>query len=139
MRLAGRDVAIISPIPGTTRDLIEVFLDLRGYPVILVDTAGIREAQDPIEQEGVARARRRAESADLMLWLNDGGDGQAPPSLESPTLAVRTKIDLKEADTLGGERQSLPYRPKRARGSTGCLTSLRIWPKSACLRESRLC
>ena len=74
--LAGRDVAIISPIPGTTRDLIEVFLDLRGYPVILVDTAGIREAQDPIEQEGVARARRRAESADLILWLNDSGDGQ---------------------------------------------------------------
>jgi tRNA modification GTPase len=73
--LAGRDVAITSPIPGTTRDLIEVFLDLRGYPVILVDTAGIRDAQDPIEQEGVARARRRAGSADLMLWLSDGGDG----------------------------------------------------------------
>jgi len=51
--------------------LIEVFLDLRGYPVILVDTAGVRESHDPIEQEGVARARRRAESADLMLWLND--------------------------------------------------------------------
>ncbi len=93
--LAGRDVAIISPIPGTTRDLIEVFLDLRGYPVILVDTAGIRDAQDPIEQEGVTRARRRAESADLMLWLNDGGDGPPPPRLDAPTLAVRTKIDLK--------------------------------------------
>ena len=75
--LAGRDVAITSPIPGTTRDLIEVFLDLRGYPVILVDTAGIRDAHDPIEQEGVARARRKAESADLMLWLDDCGDGRA--------------------------------------------------------------
>jgi tRNA modification GTPase len=92
--LAGRDVAITSPIPGTTRDLIEVFLDLRGYPVILVDTAGIRESSDPIEQEGVARARRRAESADLMLWLSDRGEDQAPPSLESSILAVRTKIDL---------------------------------------------
>jgi tRNA modification GTPase len=71
-----------------------VFLDLRGYPVILVDTAGIRESQDPIEQEGVARARRRAESADLTLWLNDGGEDQDPPSLEAPTLPVRTKIDL---------------------------------------------
>src|SRR3984957_10560140 len=81
--LAGRDVAITSPIPGTTRDLIEVFLDLRGYPVILVDTAGIRESPDPIEQEGVARARRRAESADLMLWLSDGGEGQASPTLKS--------------------------------------------------------
>jgi tRNA modification GTPase len=92
--LAGRDVAITSPIPGTTRDLIEVFLDLRGYPVILVDTAGIRESEDPIEQEGVARARRRAESADLMLWLSDGGEDQAPPTLEAPSLAVRTKIDV---------------------------------------------
>jgi tRNA modification GTPase len=97
--LAGRDVAITSPIPGTTRDLIEVFLDLRGYPVILVDTAGIRESSDPIEQEGVARARRRAESADLMLWLSDGGKDQAPPGLGTPTLAVRTKIDLKGAET----------------------------------------
>jgi tRNA modification GTPase len=96
--LAGRDVAIISPIPGTTRDLIEIFLDLRGYPVILVDTAGIRESEDPIEQEGVARARRRAESADLMLWLSDGGEVQALPSLGTPTLAVRTKTDLEEAD-----------------------------------------
>ncbi len=93
--LAGRDVAITSPIPGTTRDLIEVFLDLRGYPVILVDTAGIRDAHDPIEQEGVARARRRAEGADLALWLNDGEDRPAP-SLEARALAVRTKIDLKE-------------------------------------------
>ena len=90
--LAGRDVAIVSAIPGTTRDLIEVFLDLRGYPVILVDTAGIRESRDPIELEGVSRARRRAESADLTLWLNDGG-GRAP-GFSSPVLTVRTKIDL---------------------------------------------
>jgi len=88
-----RDVAITSPIPGTTRDLIEVFLDLRGYPVILVDTAGIRESPDPIEQEGVLRAWRRAKSADLTLWLNDGGAGEAP-NVGAPTLAVRTKIDL---------------------------------------------
>ena len=101
--LAGRDVAITSPIAGTTRDLIEVFLDLSGYPVILVDTAGIRDSQDPIEQEGVARARRRAESADLMLWLNDGGDGEPPPRLESPMLAVRTKIDLRGRGHAGGK------------------------------------
>jgi tRNA modification GTPase len=94
--LAGRDVAITSPIPGTTRDPIEVFLDLGGYPVILVDTAGMRDSRDPIEQEGVMRARRRAEAADLILWLNDGSGCDAP-SLSSPILTVRTKIDLKEA------------------------------------------
>jgi tRNA modification GTPase len=114
--LAGRDVAIISPIPGTTRDLIEVFLDLRGYPVILVDTAGIRESEDPIEQEGVARARRRAESADLMLWLSDGREDRAPPSIESPTLAVRTKIDLKEADTLAARSMDLAISAKTGAG-----------------------
>ena len=76
--LAGREVAIISPIPGTTRDLIEVFLDLRGYPVTLVDTAGIRDSADPIEQEGVARARRRAAGADLTLWLDDGAGAETP-------------------------------------------------------------
>ena len=77
--LAGRDVAITSPYAGTTRDLIEVLLDLRGYPVILVDTAGIRDADDPVEREGVARALRRAKHADLTLWLDDQ-DGPPPPS-----------------------------------------------------------
>ena len=97
--LAGREVAITSPIAGTTRDLIEVFLDLRGYPVTLVDTAGIHDSQDPIEQEGVARARRRAKSADLTLWLDDG-PAEQPPSVASPTLGVRTKIDLEKATAL---------------------------------------
>ena len=113
--LAGRDVAITSPIPGTTRDLIEVFLDLRGYPVILVDTAGIREAHDPIEQEGVARASRRAESADLTLWLDDGGDSPAP-SVESPILLVRTKMDLKEADASPAGAEELAISAKTGAG-----------------------
>ena len=95
--LAGRDVAITSPVAGTTRDLIEVFLDLRGYPVTLVDTAGIRDSADPIEQEGVARARRRAEGADLTLWLDDGAGGQTP-GVGSPVLSVRTKIDLDDRE-----------------------------------------
>ena len=113
--LAGRDVAITSPIPGTTRDLIEVFLDLRGYPVILVDTAGMRESADPIEQEGVARARRRAKSADLTLWLNDGGDDPAP-DMGSPTLAVRTKIDLAETPTSGLSPAGLAISAKTGAG-----------------------
>ena len=113
--LAGRDVAIISPIPGTTRDLIEVFLDLRGYPVILVDTAGIRQSHDPIEQEGVARARREAESADLTLWLRDSEDSQAP-SMASPTLAVRTKIDLKDAKDFPDRATDLAISAKTGAG-----------------------
>jgi tRNA modification GTPase len=113
--LAGRDVAITSPVPGTTRDLIEVFLDLRGYPVILVDTAGVRESHDPIEQEGVARARRRAESADLILWLNDRADDLGP-SLGSATLVVRTKMDLKQADPSAGKPAAVAISAKTGAG-----------------------
>jgi tRNA modification GTPase len=113
--LAGRDVAITSPVPGTTRDLIEVFLDLRGYPVILVDTAGVRESHDPIEQEGVARARRRAESADLILWLNDCADDLGP-SLGSATFVVRTKIDLKQADPSVGKPAGVAISAKTGAG-----------------------
>ena len=90
--MAGRDVAITSPFAGTTRDLIEVFLDLRGLPVTLVDTAGIRDADDPVEREGVERAVRRASHADLTLWLDDG-DGAAAPLPGEQAIRVRTKVD----------------------------------------------
>ena len=70
-RLARREAAIVSPHAGTTRDVIEVHLDLGGYPVTLLDTAGMRESQDPVEQEGVRRARARAAAADLVLWVVD--------------------------------------------------------------------
>jgi tRNA modification GTPase len=92
--LARRDVSIVSAIPGTTRDLVEVALDLRGLPVMLVDTAGIRETEDPIEREGVARARRRAEEADLTLWLSDGAASAEPPLPgDGPRIVVLTKAD----------------------------------------------
>jgi tRNA modification GTPase len=71
-QLARREVAIVSPHAGTTRDIIEVQLDLDGYPVTVIDTAGIRETEDPVEQEGVRRARARAAEADLVLWLIEG-------------------------------------------------------------------
>ncbi len=95
--LARRDVSIVSPIAGTTRDAIEIALELRGYPVNLVDTAGIRETEDPIEREGVARARRRADEADLTLWLTEVAQAEAstpPGSDQRPVLPVRTKSDL---------------------------------------------
>src|ERR1700738_1785343 len=73
--LARREVAIVSPHAGTTRDVIEVQLDLDGYPVTVIDTAGIRETDDPVEQEGVRRARARAAEADLVLWMVDAQHG----------------------------------------------------------------
>ena len=95
--LSQRDVAIVSPIAGTTRDVLEAHLDLGGYPVTLIDTAGLRETGDPIEQEGVARARRRAASADLILALQPMGEGRAglPDDLAQRTVwRVATKADL---------------------------------------------
>ena len=76
-RIAKRDAAIVSPYAGTTRDVIEVHLDLGGLPVTLLDTAGIRETDDPVEREGVTRARARAASADLVLWVIDASDSPA--------------------------------------------------------------
>jgi tRNA modification GTPase len=112
--LAGRDVAITSPYAGTTRDLIEVFLDLRGYPVILVDTAGIRDVDDPVEREGVSRALRRAAHADLTLWLDDR-DGSAPPLAAGQALVVRTKIDRPE-NRLASSRPDFAISAKTGTG-----------------------
>jgi tRNA modification GTPase len=84
-RLARRDVAIVTPLPGTTRDVLEVHLDLAGYPVTLLDTAGLREAADLIEAEGVRRARARAERADLRLIMFDGASW---PDLDLAALAM---------------------------------------------------
>jgi tRNA modification GTPase len=95
-RLARRDVAIVTPHAGTTRDVIEVHLDLDGYPVTLLDTAGIRETEDPVEIEGVRRARERAATADLVLWVTDAtaGAGDDVEASGSEVWQVRNKIDL---------------------------------------------
>src|SRR5947209_11436594 len=110
-RLARREAAIVSPYAGTTRDVIEVHLDLGGYPVTLLDTAGVRESDDPVELEGVRRAQARAAEADIVLWVVDATQpeaewglqaairGPSRPSPEEPGLVpplwlVRNKIDL---------------------------------------------
>src|SRR4029077_15148584 len=93
-QLARREVAIVSPHAGTTRDIIEGQLDLDGYPVTVVDTAGIRETDNPVEQEGVRRARMRAAEADLVLWMIDAQHEQRPQQGAAPAWTVRNKIDL---------------------------------------------
>ncbi|MFL5191327.1 MAG: tRNA uridine-5-carboxymethylaminomethyl(34) synthesis GTPase MnmE [Microvirga sp.] len=92
--LARRDVAIVSPIAGTTRDVIEVHCDLGGLPVIIVDTAGLRESGDMIEREGVSRARARAQDADLVLWLVPPEGEESEPPQAQRLLRVGTKSDL---------------------------------------------
>src|SRR5450631_453630 len=97
-QLARREVAIVSPHAGTTRDIIEVQLDLDGYPVTVIDTAGIRETDDPVEQEGVRRARARAADADLVLWLVDAQHDEDLHDASTPVWIVRNKIDLDDAE-----------------------------------------
>jgi len=93
-QLARREVAIVSPHAGTTRDVIEVQLDLDGYPVTVIDTAGIRDTDDPVEREGVRRARARAAEADLVLWLVDATHEKNFDEGAAPVWVVRNKIDL---------------------------------------------
>ncbi len=103
-RLARRDAAIVSDVSGTTRDVIEVRLDLGGVPVILADTAGLRETDDPVEREGIARARSRAAGADIAIWVADLGEmtGVEPDWPEGLTadrrLVVGNKGDLASGD-----------------------------------------
>jgi tRNA modification GTPase len=96
--LAGREAAIVTEIPGTTRDVIEVPLQLAGYKVIVADTAGLRDTADRVEAEGVRRAAAWAETADLRIWMVDG-TGPPPPRpdlLRDDDLVLQTKRDLGE-------------------------------------------
>ena len=95
--LAKRDVAIVSPLPGTTRDSLEVAAVVAGYPVTFVDTAGIRETNDPIEALGIAHSRKWSKRADVILWLSDGHYAPLPEEFaDRSILEVRTKADIVE-------------------------------------------
>ena len=106
-RLARREAAIVSPFPGTTRDVLELHLDLGGYPVTVLDTAGIRETNDPVEREGVRRASEQAAGANLVLWVVDAAASECQPlrlpainvASESAAWLVVNKVDLVAEET----------------------------------------
>ncbi|MGQ0674977.1 MAG: tRNA uridine-5-carboxymethylaminomethyl(34) synthesis GTPase MnmE [Rhodospirillales bacterium] len=98
--LSQRDAAIVSPIAGTTRDVIDIDMDLDGYPVRIADTAGLRRATDAIEAEGVRRARKRAEAADLKIVVLDATawpavDAAAKVEIDAGAVVLLNKIDLR--------------------------------------------
>ena len=102
-RLARRDAAIVAESAGTTRDVIEVHLELAGYPLILADTAGLRAAESDLESEGVARARARAQNADYRIAVFDAQvwptrDAETDALVDASTLLVANKRDLVGAD-----------------------------------------
>jgi tRNA modification GTPase len=99
--LARRDIAIVSPVAGTTRDAIEVRLDLHGVPVVMIDTAGLRESLDDVEREGVRRALALVERADLVLSLR-AIDSEADHVRHDPNvMLIATKADLNGVARLG--------------------------------------
>ena len=100
--LARREAAIVSHHAGTTRDVIEVQMDIAGYPVVLMDTAGLREACDEVEEEGVKRARERAQQADIKLALFDASelpemDANTLELIDDTTILIFSKCDLNSA------------------------------------------
>jgi len=124
-RLAQRDAAIVAAAAGTTRDVIEVHLDLGGYPVILADTAGLRLSRDEIEREGVRRATDRAAAADLTLVVGDARDNAVPADVEAVvgarSLVVMNKVDLAAGDVEPG---CLPVSAKTGAGLDALVAAL---------------
>jgi tRNA modification GTPase len=99
--LAGYDAAIVTQVPGTTRDLLRERIQIDGLPLHIVDTAGLREGHDPVEREGILRARREMEQADRVLWVFDDQEDPYHDALDRanlpddvPVTLVRNKIDI---------------------------------------------
>jgi tRNA modification GTPase len=122
-RLARREAAIVSPHAGTTRDVIEVHLDLAGYPVTLRDTAGLRQASDPVEQEGVRRAWGAVTDADLVLWVVDAAGLEAEALPGERALGAGRWIILNKTDLVAPDvAQRLVRKLAQAAGSNPPLT-----------------
>ena len=101
-RLSGKDIAIVTDIPGTTRDVLREQILIDDIPLHIIDTAGIRKSDDPVEQEGIRRAHLEIENADLILCLQEvNGDELLLPNIAShqPVIYVRNKIDLMNRDS----------------------------------------
>ena len=125
--LAQRDAAIVSARAGTTRDVIDVHLDLGGWPVILTDTAGLRDAEDEIEGEGVRRARARAADADVKLILFDGTaipDSHTIDLIDENSIVLLSKTDLHTASGAVAGHPALAISAKTGAGMSELLARL---------------
>lgn len=106
-QLARRDAAIVTDIPGTTRDVVEVRLVIGGYLVWISDTAGLRETEDVVEAEGVRRARKAAAESDLRIWLYDARESFEADAVQPGDLVVANKSDLVSPSDVSRETLSI--------------------------------
>ncbi|MEM7284314.1 MAG: GTPase [Pseudomonadota bacterium] len=93
-RLAGYDAAIVTDVPGTTRDTLKEYIHLDGMPLHIIDTAGLRDSDDLVEQEGMRRTQKAMSQADRVLWLVDSTDSGSKPVSDDKTTVILNKIDL---------------------------------------------
>ena len=130
--LVAREAAIVTPIAGTTRDVLDADLIIGGYAVTLSDTAGLRDSADPVEAEGVRRARARAEAADLRLWVRgpDDAEGDAAGFARPGDLLILTKADLGAAGMVEGF-ETLSVSTTNGQG----LTELHDWIAARLARD----
>jgi len=119
-RMAGAEAAIVTEIPGTTRDTLRESIRLAGVPLTVIDTAGLRDTDDPVEGEGVRRARAAAEAADRILLVVDATQSTDRPPLPEgvPVDVIRNKIDL-SGETAGTETDAAGHRCIRVSAATG--------------------
>ena len=116
-RLAGYDAAIVTPVPGTTRDVLRERIEIDGMPLHVLDTAGLRESRDEVEAEGIRRTHRELERADRVLFVVDSSDAAAVADIDAdlaalPTAAPRTVL-LNKIDRIGGEPRVDAGEPPR--------------------------
>lgn len=134
--LAGRDAAIVTPTPGTTRDVIEVPMVLAGYRLLLADTAGVRATAEEIEAEGVRRARAWADDADLRLWVVDGAASEGHWGEALELTRPGDFCLLNKSDMAAGDDASAAADQARGRGLQLILLSLKSEPTAAAVREA---
>ena len=120
-RLAGDEVAIVTDIPGTTRDTIREQLVIEGVPLHIIDTAGLRQTEDPVEKLGIARTWRALEAADVVLLLRDAATAAPLPDLDVSGMAVRRRVVVHNKVDLTGE----PPRREERDGETHVWLSAR--------------
>jgi len=122
--LAGRDAAIVTDIPGTTRDIIEVRLVIGGFLVRLADTAGLRKSSDIVEIEGVRRALKAADGADIRIWLYDAGEAFVPPeAYVTGDLVVANKSDL--VPEVNVSRETIQISAKTGQGVDALIEAIK--------------
>jgi tRNA modification GTPase len=139
-QLLGRERAIVSPIPGTTRDTIEETANIRGLPIVFIDTAGLREARDELEQEGIRRSRQSLEQAELILQVFDASEpaGSAPPDYLAEFAGKKCILVLNKVDLLSralpGSSETFAHR-NRDTICVSCLTGEGIESLKDAIRE----